>query len=67
MISMLNGSCPVLLTTWELEDYIYLDRASRARERAEEKLKDANLSKQERVRMEAKLYRALIRLDAVKK
>ena len=67
MISMMNGSCRVLPTTWEWEDEIDVDRASRARERAEEKLKDANLSKQERVRMEAKLYRALIRLDAAKK
>lgn len=67
MISMMNGSCHVLPTTWEWEDEIDVDRASRARERAEEKLKDANLSKQERVRMEAKLYRALIRLDAAKK
>ena len=63
-----GGNCVTVLTSaCEWEDEIDVDRASRARERAEEKLKDANLSKQERVRMEAKLYRALIRLDAAKK
>lgn len=67
MISMMDGICRVLPTTWEWEDEIDVDRATRARERAEEKLKDETLSLQEKVRMEAKLYRALVRLDAAKK
>ena len=64
MISVMNGECRILPTTWEWEDEIDVDRAQRARERAEEKLKDVQLSTQERVRMEAKLYRALVRLSA---
>lgn len=67
MISMMNGICRVLPTTWEWEEEIDVDRAARAKKRAEERLKDTELSKQERVRMEAKLYRALVRLDAAKK
>lgn len=67
MISMMDGICRVLPTTWEWEDEIDVDRATRARERAEEKLKDETLSLQEKIRMEAKLYRALVRLDAAKK
>ena len=64
MISVMNGQCRILPTTWEWEDEIDVDRAQRAKERAEEKLRDAQLTKQERVRMEAKLYRALVRLSA---
>lgn len=67
MISVMNGQCRILPTTWEWEDEIDVDRAERARQRAEEKLQDAQISKQERVRMEAKLYRALVRLDAAGK
>ena len=66
MLSVMNGQCRVLPTTWEWEDEIDVDRAQRAKQRAEEKLKDAKMSKQERVRMEAKLYRALVRLDAAR-
>ena len=67
MISVMNGQCRILPTTWEWEDEIDVDRAQRAKERAEEKLKDEQISNQERVRMEAKLYRALVRLDAAHK
>ena len=67
MISVMNGQCRILPTTWEWEDEIDVDRAERARKHAEEKLQDAQISKQERVRMEAKLYRALVRLDAAGK
>ena len=67
MISVMNGQCRILPTTWEWEDEIDVDRAQRAKERAEEKLKDAQISKEERVRMEAKLYRALVRLGAAGK
>ena len=67
MISVMNGQCRVLPTTWEWEDEIDVDRAERAKKRAEERLQDAKISTQERVRMEAKLYRALVRLDAAGK
>lgn len=67
MISVMNGQCRILPTTWEWEDEIDVDRAERAKKRAEERLQDAKISTQERVRMEAKLYRALVRLDAAGK
>ncbi len=67
MLSMMDGVCRVLPTTWEWDEDIDVDRAQRAKERAEEKLKDLQLSRQERVRFEAKLYRALVRLDAAGK
>ena len=63
MISVMDGRCRILPTTWEWEDEIDVDRAQRAKERAQEKLQDEQLSRQERVRMEAKLYRALVRLS----
>ena len=63
MISVMDGRCRILPTTWEWEDEIDVERAQRAKERAEETLKDDQLSRQDRVRMEAKLYRALVRLS----
>ncbi len=67
LLSVMDGTCRVLPTTWEWNDDIDVDRARRAKERAEEKLKDLQLSRQERVRVEAKLYRALVRLEAAGK
>ncbi len=66
MISVMNGRCRVLPTTWEWEDQIDVDRAQRARERAEKRLQ-LSLSAQEKARAEAKLYRALIRLETARK
>ncbi len=67
MLSVMDGVCRVLPTTWEWDADIDVDRARKAKERAEERLKDLQLSRQERVRLEAKLYRALVRLDAAGK
>lgn len=67
LLSVMDGTCRVLPTTWEWNDDIDVDRARRAKERAEEKLKDLQLSRRERVRVEAKLYRALVRLEAAGK
>ena len=62
MISMMNGRCRLLPTTWEWSEEIDLERAMNARARAEERLKDATISSEARVRAEAKLYRAMIRI-----
>lgn len=67
MLSVMNGECRVLPTTWEWEEDIDIDRAQRAKERAQQRLQDAKLSKEERVRAEAKLYRALVRLSTAHK
>jgi len=64
MITMLDNKCSVLPTTWEWSDQIDVDRAKAAKETAEKRLADEGLSKEERVRAEAKLYRALVRISA---
>ena len=67
MLSMMNNLCRLIPTTWEWGDEIDIERAQRAKERAEERLREAQIEEQARVRAEAKLYRALIRLNAAKK
>lgn len=62
MLSVLNGSVRVLPTTWEWSEQIDLERAKAAKAKAEERLKDAQLDKEARIRAEAKLYRALVRI-----
>lgn len=64
MLTMMNNVCRVLPTTWEWSDEIDIERAQRAKERAQERLEDRSLSDIERTRMEAKLYRALVRLQS---
>lgn len=63
MVSMQNGICRILSTTWEWEEEIDKDRAQRAKERAEEKLRKGDLSEKEALVQEAKLKRALVRLS----
>ena len=61
MVSMLNGECQVAATTWEWKDEIDEVRAQKAKERAEERLNQKNLSDREQRIAEAKLRRALVR------
>lgn len=63
MLSVMDGSCHILATTWEWEEDIDRERAEKARDRAKAELEREDLSKQEQVHMEAKLHRALIRLS----
>ena len=63
MLSMMNGVCRVLATTWEWKDDIDAERAANAKKRAEEKLAQKNLSDKEYKMAEAKLHRALVRLS----
>lgn len=63
MISVMNGVCRVLPTTWEWSEDIDLERAKRAKERAEQLLAQ-KISEQDRKTTEAKLYRALVRIGA---
>lgn len=67
MLSVMDGEVRVLPTTWEWGDEIDLERAKSARARAEEALKDQKLSNEARVRAEAKLYRALVRIGSAQK
>lgn len=63
MLSMMNGECSLLATTWEWEEEIDQKRAENAKQRAEEKLAKTGLSDREYKLAEAKLKRALVRLS----
>lgn len=63
MLSMMDGECSLLATTWEWKEDIDEDRASKAKKRAEELLAKGGLSDREYKIAEAKLHRALVRLS----
>lgn len=63
MLTMMNGSCSLLATTWEWVENIDKERAERAKKHAEEKLAQSGLTEQEYKLFKAKLQRALVRLS----
>ena len=63
MLSMMNGFCRVLATTWEWEEDIDAERAEAAKHRAEQALANGGLTDKEYRIAEAKLQRALVRLS----
>lgn len=63
MLSMMNGTCRLLATTWEWQEQIDLERAKSARKRAEEMLARGGLTDKEHRIAEAKLQRALVRMS----
>ena len=63
MLSVMNGTCRVLATTWEWKEDIDEARAQDAKRRAEEMLAKGGLSDQEFKVVNAKLHRALVRLS----
>ena len=63
MLSMIDGTCHLLATTWEWQEDIDAERAGKAKERAKEKLAQGGLSDKEYKIVEAKLKRALVRLS----
>jgi len=62
MLSVMNGACHLLATTWEWKDEIDLERARRAKSLAEDRLAKSDISDNNRKLAEAKLKRALIRI-----
>lgn len=62
MLSVMDGKCHLLATTWEWEEDIDLERAQKAKARAEERLSKENLDEKEQKIAEAKLHRALVRI-----
>ena len=62
MLSVMNGTCHVLATTWAWEEDIDTERAEDARKRAEARLAEGGLSDKEYRIVKAKLQRALVRL-----
>ena len=63
MLSVMDGKCSLLATTWEWAEDIDIKRAELARTRAEEKLYRTGLTEQDYKMAKAKLQRALVRLS----
>lgn len=63
MLSMMNGTCRLLATTWEWKEDIDEERAQTAKKRAEEMIAKGGLTDREYKMAEAKLHRALVRLS----
>ncbi|MBQ9862318.1 MAG: ATP synthase F1 subunit epsilon [Lachnospiraceae bacterium] len=63
MLSVMDGECHLLATTWEWADDIDEERAKEAKRKAEEILARDNLTDKEIRLAEAKLHRALVRLS----
>ena len=61
MLSVMNGECRLVATTWEWAEDIDQERAAAARKHAEEILAQKDLDAREHKRAEAKLKRALVR------
>ena len=62
MLSVMNGTCRVLATTWEWKEDIDRERAETAKKKAENLLAKGGLTDREYKMAEAKLQRALVRL-----
>ncbi|MBS6194006.1 MAG: ATP synthase F1 subunit epsilon [Clostridiales bacterium] len=62
MLSMMDGTCHLLATTWEWKEDIDAKRAGEAKKRAENMLAKGGLTDREYKIAEAKLQRALVRL-----
>ena len=63
MLSVMDGKCNLLATTWEWKEDIDEDRAEKAKKKAEEKLSRTGLSEQDYKIAKAKLHRAMVRLS----
>ena len=66
MLSVMNGTCRLLATTWEWKEDIDVERAQAAKKRAEEMIAKGGLTDQEYKMASAKLQRALVRLSVKK-
>lgn len=63
MLSVMNGKCRLLATTWEWQEDIDAARAAAAKKKAEEMLAKGGLTDKEYKLVQAKLQRALVRLS----
>lgn len=63
MLSVMNGTCRLLATTWEWQEDIDAVRAAAAKKKAEEMLAKGGLTDKEYKLVQAKLQRALVRLS----
>ena len=67
MLTVMNGECRLMATTWEWSEDIDVARAETSKRRAEEKLAQTGLSEQEYKMAESKLHRALVRIGTARK
>lgn len=67
MLTMMNGECRLIPTTWEWSEDIDVARAEEAKKRAEDKLSQSGMDDKEVKLAEAKLHRALVRIGTVGK
>ena len=63
MLTMIKNEAHLIATTFEWADQIDLVRAERAKEKAEQRIKDAQDDKREIMLARAKLQRALVRIN----
>ena len=63
MLSMIDGTCHLLATTWEWQEDIDAERAQKSKQRAENLIAKGGLTDKEYKIAEAKLQRALVRLS----
>ena len=66
MLSVMDGTCRVLATTWEWLEDIDMERAGAAKKRAEEMIAKGGLSDQDYRAAVARLRRAMVRLNVKK-
>ena len=66
MLSVMDGKCNLLATTWEWKEDIDVERAQAAKKHAEEMIAKGGLTDQEYKMASAKLQRALVRLSVKK-
>ena len=62
MLTVTEGVCRLMATTWEWQEDIDKERAELAKKKAQERLSQENLSEKELSIAEAKLKRALVRI-----
>lgn len=67
MVSVMDGQCRLLPTTWEWSGEIDVERAEHSLETARKRLETEDLSDQEKEIVQARLRRALVRIDAAGK
>ncbi len=66
MLAMMKNEANLIATTFEWSDQIDLERAERAKARAQERLQAAKDDKREVMLAQAKLQRALVRINVKK-
>jgi len=62
MLSVMNGVCRLIPTTWEWKEEIDVKRAEVSKQKAEELLKRTDVSTKDLKLAEARLHRALVRI-----